>query len=515
MNAKYDAVVIGAGHNGLTAACMLARSGRKVAVFESRETPGGLAAGHEFHPGFHTGGLLTDTSAVRPAVVEKLALSSFGLVIVQGRPAVFLPHSRRKGIHLSANLGDTAEEISRYDEREAEAYLGYRAFIARIGKFMNELFLGLPADVDDLERRDFIGLLKKGLALRRLGKKDMLEVMRINLMCAADWLDEWFHLDFFKAGLVAPALYGTFTGPRSPGSNANLVLYECAANNRIEGGAPALIAALTRAAQALAVEVRTASRVARIDIARGAARGITLAGGETIEAPLVLASCHPKQTLLELIDGSLLSLETEAAIRHFRSRGTTAVVNLALKRPISYACRPELRPVYTRLAGPSLDALEQAFDAAKYRAFSQRPVLEIHDPTADGSGKAPAGAAVASLLVHYAPFDLAGGWDEPQRQKLCDGVLAVLEEAAPGTTENVLASEVLAPPDLEARFGLSNGHIHHGEHALDQLLVRPTRDCGGYATPFAGLFLCGSGSPPGGGLTCLPGLLAARSALAR
>ena len=515
MSTKYDAIIIGGGHNGLTAACTLAQAGRKVALFERQAELGGLAGSHEFHAGFRTGGLLTDTSTFRSEVVNALELSRFGLVHEQGRPDIFIPDQNNRGICLYADTLNAAEEIARYDEREATAYVNYRTFLERIQKFMNELFVGLPADVDHLDRGQFITLLKKGLRLRRLGKKDMMEVMRINLMCVADWLNEWFQMNLLKSALAAPAIYGSFTGPWSPGTNANLVLHECVSGNRVQGGAPGLISALTRACQAHGVAINTNTPVAVIDIANSRVRGVVLENGTAVTAPLVLASCHPKRTLGELIDKRLLSLASEHAIANYRDRGTTAVVNLALKQPLSYTCRPNLRPAITRIAGKDLDCLEKSFDAVKYRSISERPILEIHDPTVDGSGSAPEGGAVASIMVHFAPYDLAAGWDDEQRRLLGDRVEAILAEFAPGVSDAVIAREVLAPPDLEARYGLNNGHIYHGEHALDQLLVRPTRECAGYATPFAGLFLCGSGTPPGGGLTGLPGLLAAKRALAK
>ena len=275
------------------------------------------------------------------------------------------------------------------------------------------------------------------------------------------------------------------------------------------GGGPGR---LTSAARAASVEIRTDCPVERIDVGDDGVAGVTLADGSALQAPLVAASCDPRRTLLDLLPRGSIALRLERRLRTYRCRGTTAHVALALDRAPTFSGAPEGAFAYARTGG-HLDDLERAFDAVKYRRFSDEPALEIHLPAVEDAPVAPSGHAVASILVHFAPHALDGGWSRPACDTLADRVLAVLERHAPGIGDSVVARRVLSPADLETTFGLTGGHVHHGEHALDQLLVRPAPECFDYRTPVKGLWLCGSGSHPGGGLTCAPGRLAADAIL--
>ena len=510
MTDRYDVIVIGAGHNGLTTAALLAREGRSVLVLERRGVVGGLAAGEEFHPGYRSAGVLHDTSCVRRDVVEELGLEGLGLSWTES--AVFVPQTDGPGLLLHHDANRAAQEIGAASDRDAGRYAEYRAFLTRIARFVNGFFSETPLD------RTFTGpdggvldLLKTGLALRRLGRRNMLELLRIMPMSVADWLDEWFEGELLKCLLAAPAIHGTFTGPRSPGSNASLLRLESAGGASVRGGPQSLIDALEAAARAQGVEVRTGAEVRGITVSGGGVTGVSLDGGEQIDAAVVAASCDPRRTFLYLIPGRDITPKLEHRIQSFRMRGTTAKVNLALNAPLRFACRPDLEIEYAR-TGERMDDLERAFDAVKYGRFSERPILDIYVPTAASPDLAPDGHSVASILVHFVPDDLRDtrqGWTKKQREKLVKTVIDTLEQYAPGTRQSIVARDVLAPPDLEERYGITHGHIHHGEHALDQLLVRPCPECARYRTPIEGLYLCGSGSPPGGGLTCAPGALAA------
>jgi phytoene dehydrogenase-like protein len=286
--------------------------------------------------------------------------------------------------------------------------------------------------------------------------------------------------------------------------------HEALAQGAFEGGAPELVRALESAARSFGVEVRTGAAVAQLRVESRAVRGVILRAGETIDASSVVSTCDPKRTFLEWIRPEELPPRLESRITSYRAKGQTAKVNLALSSPLRFRCRPELEVEWAR-TGETFDEVERAFDASKYRQFSKRPVLDIHVPSRSGEGFAPKGHHVASILVHWAPYDLRGGWTESARNELLDAVISEIEALAPGTGEAIVASEILAPIDLEERFGLSGGHIHHGEHGLDQLLARPTPECARHLTPISGLSLGGSGSFPGGGLTCGPAWLAAKS----
>jgi phytoene dehydrogenase-like protein len=335
-------------------------------------------------------------------------------------------------------------------------------------------------------------------------------------MCVADYLDELFETPLLVAGLAAPAVIGTWAGPWSAGTNTNLLLAEAAPGRRLAGGPAALVAALERAARAAGAEIRTSSEVVRLRVESGRTAGVTLASGERLDAATVIATCDPKRAFLELIAPGTLPIRIEEEYRRIRARGTAAKVHLALSGPLELAARPGQAFEHIRIGGSHVDDLERAFDAIKYREVSPHPHLEIRVPSVADPGLAPAGHHVVSILASYAPHDVAGGWTAKRRADFLESVLATLERHAPDVRRLIVAQELLTPADLEARYALTGGQLHHGEPALDQLLVmRPTPSAARYATSVPGLYLGGSGSHGGGGVTFVPGLLAAAAAQAR
>jgi phytoene dehydrogenase-like protein len=340
----------------------------------------------------------------------------------------------------------------------------------------------------------------------------MMEILRVAPMCAADWLNEWFQTDALKAGLCAPALTGSFTGPWSPGTAAALLVSDAFQAPGVVGGAQAVAAALVRAAAAAGVDLRTGARVARVVVERGRASGVTLDDGTTIAAPVVAAACDPKTLFLDLVAPEQLPLRLERDIRNLRARGTAAKLELAVDRLPEWRGRPGLAAEWIRV-GERLDDLERAFDAVKYRRHAAAPMLDVYVPTLEDASLAPRGHHVVSILVHFVPLAPEGGWTEVARRGLVEAVLATLDQHAPNLRGGILGQRLLTPQDLEAEWGLAGGHLFHGEHAADQLVVRPVPACARYRTPIEGLFLCGSGSHPGGGVTCAPGALGARAFL--
>lgn len=504
---RYDVVVVGAGHNGLTAAALLAKAGRRVLVVERRDVVGGLAAGEAFHPGYRTAGLLHDTSCVRPGVVEALALERHGLELLAGPPSVLSPSQEGPGLLLHHNADAATEEIAAHTPRDVDRYRAYRRFMARVGRVAAALLDAPPEDLGDLGTGELLRLATTGLSLRRLGRADLLELLRVCPMCVADYVNEWFESDALRCLLASRAISGTWSGPWSPGTNALLLRWEALAGRHAKGGAAAVVAALRRAAEQHGAEIRTSAPVTEIRVASGRVSGVTLEGGEVLDAGVVAASCDPKTTLLSLLPRGGLSPKAERRVATFRTRGTTAAVSLALSRPPAFSGRgPDVAFAHT---GRSLDDMERAFDAVKYGRASETPLLDVHVPTVTTPDLAPAGHAVVTILVHFAPFASREGWTDAARDALGDRVVNALAGFVPGLVESIVAREVLTPDDLRLRYGLTEGHVHHGEHALDQLLVRPSPECARYATPVEGLYLCGSGSHPGGGVTCAPGTLAA------
>jgi phytoene dehydrogenase-like protein len=507
-NNTYDVVVIGAGHNGLTAAALLAKQGRKVLVLERRSTIGGLAAGEEFHPGYHTAGVLHDSGQVRAQVVRSLDLKSNGLEIRPGRPSFLALDPEDQGILLGSKERRTAKEIHFYSPEDATQYRQYCKFIRRVAGVVNRIFDQLPPAIDSPNGRPLWDLFKTGFALRRLGKSTMLDLMRIAPMCVADWLNEWFDNNHLKAALAGAGLNGNFVGPWSPGSAFNLLLWECTTKYRLEGGPRSLIGALEKAVLYQGGEIRTETEVKEIQVDKGQIKSVTLKDGQPIQAAIVVASCDPRHTFLDLVPGNQLARWQERRMQHIRGAGTTAKVNLALNRPLEFNGRSGEKIAFAR-TGHHLNHIEKAFDACKYGRFSTDPILDIHIPTVSDPDLAPTGHSVVSILVHFVPYELQARWDRDQVEKLGDTVVNTLAQYAPGLTDAIVARQVLTPLDLEQRYGLVQGHILHGEHALDQLILRPTPECARYQTPIKGLFLCGSGSHPGGGITCGPGALAA------
>lgn len=511
-----DVIVLGGGHNGLAAATILAREGRQVLVLEKRAILGGLAAGEEFHPGCRTQGLHLDTSGLRRDVISELELERHGLKLRGEDPPVFIPSENGKGLILHRDPDRMQDLIGTgLSAEDLAGYRGYRKFIKRISGIVRHVLDTEPPPLADHGVDGMLQLLSTGLRLRALGRADMLELLRIAPMCSGDWLKEQFAGELVRSALAGPSVEGTFMGPWSAGTTAALLLRECIAETNAEGGPAAVVKALEAAAKEAGVEIRTGAPVKTIQLADGKAAGVVLEDGEEIAAGLIVSSCDPKTTFLRLISAAQLPLSLAEPIRLIRARGTAAKVNLALKGALEFDGWEGKVFEHIR-TGETLDDIERAFDAVKYGEFSKKPHLEIKVPTVADPSLAPAGHHVVEILVHFAPYDLKGGWNDRQRAALGDTVVERLAAYAPKLKEQIVGREVLTPKDIEERYGTAGGHIYHGEPFLDQLYsLRPTVDTAQYATPIDGLYLCGSGSHPGGGVTCMPGTLAAEAVLAR
>ncbi len=512
---RIDAIVIGAGQNGLAAAARLAAAGRKVVVLERRDAVGGLAGASEVHPGYRVPGILHDEGLVSPRAVAALGLERHGLAW-RDAPPTFLAEADGRGIVLDRDPARADEELRARSPHDADAYARYRAFMAKLRPLVDRLMSAPPPPLSPAGAGDFWEIGKHGLGLWRLGRHDTLELMRVAPMCVADFLNEQFATPLLVEGLAAPAVVGTFAGPWSAGTNTNLILAEAAPGRYVAGGPAALVAALERAAGAAGAEVRTGAAVARIRVAGGRAVGVTLASGETLDAATILATSDPKRAFLDLVAPGTLPIRIEDEYRRIRMRGTAAKVHLALSGPLELAARPGRLFESIRIGGGHVDDLERAFDAVKYRAVSARPHLEVRVPTVADPTLAPPGHHVVSILVSYAPHDVDGGWTSQRRVALLESVVAALERHAPGVRRRIVARELLTPADLEARYALTGGQLHHGEPALDQMLVlRPAPSAARYSTSLPGLYLGGSGSHAGGGVACTAGWLAAEAALSR
>jgi phytoene dehydrogenase-like protein len=458
--------------------------------------------------------VLHDDGLLSPAVARRLGLDQHGLSF-RDAPPVYLAEEGGRGLLLHRDAGAAAAELGQRSAHDAASYARYRAFLAKLTPLVETLMTSAPQPLSPSSLGDYFEVAGKGLGLWKLGRKTTLELMRVAPMCVADYLNELFETPLLVEALAAPAVAGTWAGPWSAGTNTNLLLSEARTGRRVVGGPPALIAALAGAAQAAGVEIRTDAEVARVRVENGRAVGATLADGATLDGAAVVVTSDPKRALLELVAPGALPIKIEDEYRRIRMRGTLAKVHLALSAPLELPARPGERFEAIRIGGGHVDELERAFDAVKYRRCSDHPQLEIRVPSLADPMLAPAGGQVVSIAASYAPHALDGGWNDERRAELYERVLAVLERHAPGVRGTIVASETLTPADLEARFALTGGQLHHGELALDQMLVmRPAPSAARYATSVPGLFLGGSGSHAGGGMTCAAGLLAADAALA-
>lgn len=511
MSKTYDIVVIGGGHNGLTAATTLAKGNKKVLLLEKRSILGGIAAGEEFHPGYSTTGLLHDTTAVRSKIIKELGLEQFGLKALHSRPTLTFLSKNGQYISLPADSAQASTEIAKFSQKDADSYKEYRDFIDSISGFVRALMDEFPPDLMNLGTKQIWALAKKGMALKKLGKKTMMEFLKVAPMSVADYLNEKFETDFIKAGIAGPAIYGSYTAPWSSYTTLNLLIWECLANESIIGGPQALVNSLEKAAREAGVGIRTDAEIDKIQLDENRkVTGVRLTSGEVVETSIVASSCTPHTTFYDMLLPNQISYSLEHAIKHYRSRGTTAKVNLALSKKLSLNGAEGVEFART---GNSFDEMEKAFDQVKYRKYSIEPILEVHIPSEENSELAPDGHSIASIIVHFAPHHFDEGWSDKTKNDLLSTVLKTLEQYAPDVSSSIVSSEVLSPVDLEHRYTLTNGQIFHGEHAVDQLITRPIPSCARYATPIEGLYLCGSGSHPGGGITCMPGYLGAKMIL--
>ena len=521
---RYDAIIVGGGHNGLTAAAYLARAGRKVLVLERRHVLGGAAVTEEVFPGFHFSVCSYVVSLLRPEIIRELDLPRHGLEILP-LDGTFTPMANGDYLWRVNDHAKTRREIARHSRLDAEAYDEYGKAMVEMARFVKPILNMTPPDPLSLNPRDLGKLLFLGKRFRSLAAADRRNQLQLMTMSAVDFLDQWFETDVLKATMSASGIIGTFLGVRSPGT-AYVLLHHYMGEidgafrswGFSRGGTGAISNAIASAAREAGAEIRTKTSVARIRLSNGAANGVVLDNGDEIDAAFVLSSVDPRLTFLKLIDARELPGEFVEDIRRFKFRGSSGKVNLALDALPNFTSLPGVGP-HLRGAmsiSPSVDHMERAYDQAKYGAFSTRPYIDMVIPTLTDPSVAPPGKHILSCFVQYAPYALANGtWDE-QREAFGDAVIETLAEYAPNIRNIILHRQVLTPLDLERDFGLSEGNIFQGELTLEQLFfLRPAPAWAQYTTPIRNLWMCGSGAHPGGGIMGAPGRNAALKILNR
>ena len=506
-------VIIGAGHNGLVCAAYLGRAGRKVLVLESADQVGGAAITREFAPGFKVSAIAHLLHLLDPKVEQELSLARLGLSYAKVALHTVALATDQAPLIFSGNELHSGE-VSAADRAALKVYA------ARMQKFARVIARQhgrVPPRLAFEYWRDALPAAAVALDIRRLGRRDMREFLRVATMNIFDVLEESFESPLLKAALALDGVLGTKLGPRSGNTvYASLYRQSGAANGRAgalalpRGGMGSVSEALAAAARAAGVEIRCQTRVEDILVKDGHAVGVRLVSGEEIAATAVVSNADPKTTLLHLLGARHLEAEFAQRVHHLRAIGTAAKLHLALSAPPQFRGVPVAEHGERLIIAPDLGYIERSFNPAKYGEFSEQPVMEITLPSMHDHTLAPAGQHVLSAVVQYAPYDLAEGWASG-KAKFLEATLKVLESHAPGIRNLVLHSELLTPADIEQQFQIAGGHWHHGELALDQfMMLRPVAGAAQYAMPVAGLYLCGAGCHPGGGVMGSAGRNAAR-----
>jgi phytoene dehydrogenase-like protein len=519
---RRDIVIIGGGHNGLVAAFYLAKAGFKPLVIERRDQVGGAAVTDEFHPGFRCSTLAHTAGPIRPDIVRDMQLEKHGLRLITPDVAVTALTPDGRALSLYQDAQRSSQEIAAFSQKDAARYPEFEQSLGKMGKVIAEALAMTPPDIDSPSSGDLWSMLKTGRSIRNLGKKDMYRLLRWGPMAVADLAAEYFETELLRAVIAARGIFGTFLGPWSAGSSLVLLIRAGADPHPAgsawfaAGGMGALTQAMASAAMAADAEIRNRVEVIEIHVKGGAATGVLLSTGEEIKARAVISNADPKRTLLKLTDPLHLSPDFVQKLQHYRGNGTVAKVNLALSGLPSFTALKNGNgsALKGRIhIGNEIDYLERAFDASKYGNFSPHPYIEATIPSLTDPTLAPEGKHVMSIYMQYAPYKLKGDW-ESQRKALGQTVVQTLAQYAPNLPEMILTHKIITPHDLEEVYGLTGGQIFHGELALDQFFtMRPLLDWARYRTPIQNLYLCGSGTHPGAGLTGGSGANAAREIL--
>ena len=509
---RQTVVVIGAGHNGLVAAYHLAKAGFAPLVLERRAVVGGSAITEQLMPGFLCPTLAHSGGSLLWRIAEELQLDKHGLAMINPDVRVLAVDLEGRAVRIYQDPLQTANELKRSSPHDAQQYMKFHASLAQIRRIAEPLLSMTPPDVDHLKIADYLNIGKLGLKFRGLDKKDAYRLLRWAPMPVADLVSEWFETPLLQAAIAARGIFGAFAGPRSAGTSIGVLLQAAADGHAVapalfaRGGAGAITQALAKAASGAGAQIRTNAAVARILVDDQKATGVLLSSGEEISAAAVVSNADPRHTFLNLVDPAELDPSFLMKLRNYRCLGSVAKVNLALSGSPNFAELSERIHI-----GPDMDYLERAFDQAKYGKFSEQPYMDITIPSLIDASLAPKGAHVMSIHVQYAPYGLRdGGW-KSRRDEFGDAVVRAVSAYAPNLRQLILHRQVITPLDLEQNYGLSGGHIFHGEHSLDQFFAfRPILGCAQYRTPIKRLYLCGAGTHPGGGLTGTPGANASR-----
>jgi phytoene dehydrogenase-like protein len=519
---KYDAIIIGGGHNGLVTAAYLARAGKKVVVLERRHVLGGAAVTEEIFPGFKFSVCSYVVSLLRPEIIRELDLPRHGLEILP-LDGTFTPMPSGDYLWRVNDHGKTRREIARHSRVDAEAYEEFGKAMLQMCRFAKPILGMTPPDPASLNPKELMKLLFVGKRFKEMSYDDQYNQVQLFTMSAIDYLDQWFETDVLKATMSASGIIGTFLGVRSPGT-AYVLLHHYMGEidgafrswGFARGGTGAISNAIAAAAREAGVEIRTQSGITQVITKHGKAVGVVTQNGEELYADVISSSVDPHNTFLRFMNEKELPSEFVAEVKRYKYRGSSGKVNLALDALPDFKCMPgpgaHLRGAIS--ISPSVDYMERAYDDAKYGNFSRRPYIDMVIPSLTDPSVAPAGKHVMSCFVQYAPYKLKEGtWDE-KKEAFGDTVIDTLAEYAPNIKNIIVGRQVVTPLDLEREWGLTEGNIFQGELSLEQLFfLRPVPGWAQYRTPIKNLYMCGSATHPGGGIMGAPGRLAAMEIL--
>jgi phytoene dehydrogenase-like protein len=520
---SYDAIVVGGGHNGLTTTAYLARAGLRVVCLERRHLLGGACVTEELWPGVRVSRASYVVSMLQPKVVSDLRLKDFGYRAIPLDPA-YVSLTEQGPILFHDQVERTAASIAMQSRRDAEAYPEFDDLLSRAARFVRPMMLREAPALGSKHPLDLAALLREAGRVAGFSRREIHELVRVFTMSVGDLLDDQFELDGLKGSIASSGVVGVWAGPRTPGTAYNLLhhaLGECAgidgAWGQVIGGMGAISKAIARSAESAGAEIRTDAEVASIDVRDGRAIGVTLADGSELRAPIVASGAHPKTTVLELAGAEHFPAEVADDMRRYRTRGGSVKVNMVLSEPPAYENVTEDEQRMMMTAGvnicPSIDYLERAWQDATLGKPAEHPYVEAELPSAVDSSLTDDGRWVMTMFTQYGPPG-EEAWAGDARERYADACVEQLARFAPNLPGAILEREVLAPPDLERIFGLVDGSIFQGEPGLDQMaFMRPSPRLAQYATPVGGLYLCGAGTHPGGGVTGCSGHNAAHRIL--
>ncbi len=529
MKNQSDVLIVGGGHNGLVTAGYLARAGLKVIVLERRAVAGGACVTEEVWPGFKVSTLSYLCSLLQPRIIEDLKLKQFGYHIYPKDPSFFTAFPDGRHIFIWQDIKKTLAEIAKFSKHDAEVYSHYEEELARLAEWVESLLLETPPNIVRRKLSDLLTLGKLGLRTLKLGDDGIVRMVKIMTQSAREFLDERFESNEIKTTLATDGVIGSNGGPATPGT-AYILLHHVmggAAGQRglwgfIRGGMGAISTALARSAESNGAVIRTNAEVADILIEDGKAYGAVLVSGEEIRARTVVSNADPKRTFLRMIKPEYLEEGFRRSIENLRVDGCSFKINLAVDGlpdfkafPNKSDREPNLPHRTTMHVCPTMDYVDRAWEDAKQGRASEHPMLECTIPSVYDDSIAPPGKHIICIFAQYAPYKLKDAvWDQATKDRFADRCIDALAEYAPNIRDIILHRQVISPLDLEQEYGLTGGNIFHGEMELDQLFfLRPVGGWAQYRTPIRDLYLCGSGTHPGGGVMGAPGYNAAREIL--